>query len=217
MVFVTGLCAALAEKTKTDLGTEPKEAIVSLLDSIDLGYRARLRVVNEIASDADPIIEKLEHIDEAINNLVSSIDDLPYHVRDNMRWAWESLPVNQSQEGALLRQTLDERHTRSELLELKKKLSVSVKNGKSVASRYRQKNWTNKKLIALMWAVDHAARYNLENLLDCEPPKSIKNGDPWADFIKGMARTFDIECKNLHRNWNYMCELKKLFSRTNRI
>ena len=93
VVFVTGLCAALAEKTKTDLGTDPKEAIVSLLDSIDLGYRGRLRVVNEIASDADPIIEKLELIDEAINNLVSSIDDLPYHVLDNMRWGGKASPT----------------------------------------------------------------------------------------------------------------------------
>ena len=211
--FVAQLLRRLADKTGCDIGADVEERVPLFMEKVERRFQMRTRDVAELTIDPEPVLEKLERIDEAIGNLVLSIDNLPFQIRSHMRWGmWDTMTDREYEYHGLVKPPIDESmYVKSELLALQKKLSVAVQKGEGAVSKYRKRKWTNKGLISLMWAVDFEVsgtffgNYKPQQLGN---GNTVKSGTPYAEFIEGMAKVFNVEFSNIERNWEYMNECK---------
>ncbi len=200
----------------TDLGADPYEVAQYFLNTVDSSFKVRRKIVFELTSSPKEIFEELDRIKHLISNLIASIDNLPHEVRSAMQWGmWNAMQPHQIEELGLKKPPPDHKPLKSELIEIQEKLRLAVADGFTAADKYDLKKWTNRELVALMWVIDAGflkLRANKKNPINLSPPRYVKEGDPWADFIKGMAHVFDIECTNVQRNWNYMNEIRETYS-----
>ncbi|MGB1118504.1 MAG: hypothetical protein ACPG30_07345 [Parvibaculales bacterium] len=207
----------LLTETKTEWGEDLKTEGLLLTRYTESYFKIRKMSLKEFNVDPEPLLKEMERIDGAIDNLILSIDNLPFQVRSNMGWGvWEVLDDEKAEALGIMKRPMEEStFIKSELIELSKKLTRALKKGEQASIRYRKKNWQNPKLIAFMWSVRsslYMISKNPSTPLELDIPQTIKGRSPWVEFIRTMARLFDVECSNIERNWEYMNDIRVRFS-----
>ena len=165
----------------------------------------------EFNVDPASVLEKTEGLQNVLNNLILSIDNLPFHVRSHMGWGVWTF-VDQAvyeQNPKLIPYDIDEtKHLKAELIGISKKLGRALKKGEQAAVQYRKMKWQNLDLIALMSAINSAIIVMLIKLR-LEAPKTIKGDNPWRNLVERTSAFFGVNSSNIERNWEYMTDLRE--------